>query len=91
MAQLRDGAEAVRIVADVPGEFGDIDIAHCVEGQVRRTLPVGPLLKEFAVGAEDLNPIDFAVAHPTVGCTGDPVRQPELARTVSGLAPRGFN
>jgi hypothetical protein len=36
MAQLGDGAEAVRIVADVPGELGDLDITHRVEGQVCR-------------------------------------------------------
>jgi len=93
MAQLGDGAEAVRIVADVLGELGDIDSTHRVEGQVCGALRVGPLLEEVAVGAEDLKSDRFTVAHeaPTVGCTGDPVRQPELARTVSGLAPRGFN
>jgi hypothetical protein len=90
MAQFGDGAEAVRIVAHVPGELGDIDIAHRVEVS---GAACGPLL----------NPIDLAVAHedPTVGRTGDPVRQPELARnwpgtgpdlarTVSGLALRAF-
>src|SRR5262245_7576036 len=92
MAHFRDSAEAVRIVANVPGEFGHIDIALSIEGKVGRTLCIGPLLEEFTVRAEYLDSVDFAVAHeyPPVGGNCDTMRQPEMAGTVAGLPPRAL-
>src|SRR5262249_23210621 len=55
-------------------------------------LGLGPLAQVLAVGAEDLDAVGLAIAHPhaPVGRASDAVRQPELARAVAGLAPRAL-
>src|SRR5262245_47013314 len=92
MTHSADRAEAVRIVANVPGELGHVDIALSVKREVRWALRVGPLLEEFTVRAEYLNAVDFAIAHEHASISGDrnSVRQPELAGAIAGLAPRAL-
>src|SRR5262245_16473816 len=92
MTRSADRAEAVRIVANVPGELGHVDIALSIEREVRWTLRIGPLLEEFTIRAEYLNTVDFAVTHEHASIRGDreSVRQPELAGAIAGLTPRAL-
>src|SRR5262245_59754620 len=92
MTHAADRAEAVRLVANVPCELGYRDVALSVERKVCWALRIGALLEEFAVRAEYLNAVDFAVAHEHAAICGDrnSVWQPELAGAIAGFAPRAL-
>ena len=90
LARIADGPVALRGLALVPPQLGDVGAALAVEDDVRRPLRVGPLGQVLAVRAEDLDAVVLAVAdeHAAVGGDGDAVRQVELAGPVARLAPR---
>ena len=80
---------ALRRLALVPPQLGDVGAALRVEHQVGRPLRVGPLGEVLAVRAEDLDAVVLAVADedaPVRG-DGDAVRQVELAGTGARDAP----
>src|SRR5437867_3469701 len=81
---------AARRLPRLPPELRDVGAPGAVEHDVRRAARVGPLGQVLAVGAEDLDAVVLAVADEdaAVGGDGDAVGEEELARPLTGHAPR---
>ena len=92
VARLCNGTEALRGVARVPPEFGNVGPALGIKDQVGGALDVGPLAQVLAVGAEDLDAVALPVTDEDtpVRCHGDAVRQVELPRATARRAPRAL-
>src|SRR5437867_1642646 len=89
-ARFGDRPVALRRLALVPPQLGDVGAALWVEHDVGGPLRVGPLAQVLAVRAIDLDPVVLPIADedPSVGGRGDAVGQVELAGALAGHAPR---
>src|SRR5439155_11115131 len=90
LARLCNGTEALRGVARVPPEFGDVGPTLGVKDDVGGPLDVRPLTQVLAVRAEDLDTVALPVTDEDAAIRrhGDAVRQIELSRAAAWRAPR---
>ena len=87
---MPDGAIQKGMFAHVPSQARNINQPVLVYVDIRGALNVRPLIEILSVPGKKLNTVRLAAADhdALVGSDADSVRQMELARTGTGLAPR---
>ena len=85
----RRRTQALRNLTNPPPQLGDVNDPVGGDQEVGRALDVQPLIEEYAVRAEDPDPVVLAIRHEyaTVRLDADAVWQVELAWPGAGLAP----